>query len=127
MRKYENTYWNGKGKHQELYDRLRVELVPDEGEAKTVRGEILRLTGNIYYDIMNNGGCNLGQNGFRAKLVKLIPPEKKIQANKFSLHPPRDWLTNNAYLKSLDVFVDWVVLYVNSLESFKETTLSAHF
>ena len=33
-------------------------LVPDQGEAETVYGELLREINNIYYDRYNNGLCN---------------------------------------------------------------------
>jgi hypothetical protein len=53
------TYWNGNGRHQELYDRLYTELVPDSGPADTYYGEILRAISNVYYDVYNNGCANL--------------------------------------------------------------------
>ena len=49
-------YWNKKGKFQELYDEISF-LVPPQGTAPTEIGEKLRIVGNIYYDIYNNGGC----------------------------------------------------------------------
>lgn len=55
-----NTYWEQKGKYQELYERLHKELVPDSGVSDTTAGEIIRTGGNVYYDLYNNGGCNLG-------------------------------------------------------------------
>lgn len=54
-----NTYWNHKGRHQRLYDRLYDKLVPDQDEAGSDSGELLRTVSNVYYDIYNNGGCNL--------------------------------------------------------------------
>lgn len=56
-----NTYWADNGKHQSLYDELHKTLVPDEGEAGTTEGEFLRIMSNVYYDIYNNGGCNLNE------------------------------------------------------------------
>lgn len=56
----EYTYWNSRGKHQELYNKLQKELVPEEGFAKSTAGEMLRCTSNVYWDIYNNGGMNLG-------------------------------------------------------------------
>jgi hypothetical protein len=37
--------------------------VPDVGEADTVAGEFLRVFSNVYYDVYNNGGCNLVNGG----------------------------------------------------------------
>lgn len=52
-------YWNKNGKHQNLHDELHEKLVPQEGKAATVAGEMLRVLDNVYYDVYNNGGCNL--------------------------------------------------------------------
>lgn len=51
-------YWHDQGKHQKIYRRLQEKLVPDEGEADTEAGEIIRVVGNVVYDVGNNGGCN---------------------------------------------------------------------
>lgn len=51
-------YWHEQGKHQKIYQRLADALVPDEGEADTEAGEIIRAIGNVVYDVGNNGGCN---------------------------------------------------------------------
>ncbi len=55
----ENTYWNKRGKHQAKFDQLHCDLVPNEGFASTEHGELLRMVSNVYYDVYNNGGCNL--------------------------------------------------------------------
>ena len=52
-------YWNIQGQHQDLYDKYWDALVPDSGEADTQEGEALRAIGRIYYDVYNNGGCNI--------------------------------------------------------------------
>lgn len=58
----ENTYWNNKGKYQELSKKLN-ELVPASGPVENARGknkalERFRVASNAYYDIFNNGGGN---------------------------------------------------------------------
>lgn len=40
--------------HKELWDLL----VPGSGYAKTVQGEVIRITGRISYEILDNGGIN---------------------------------------------------------------------
>jgi hypothetical protein len=59
---YEKTYWNHKGKHGELLDALRT-LVPDSGEVCNADNhpalERFRVASNCYYDLYNNGLCNL--------------------------------------------------------------------
>lgn len=40
--------------HQELWDLL----VPGSGHASTVQGEVIRITGRVSYEILDNGGIN---------------------------------------------------------------------
>lgn len=59
----ENTYWNHKGTHQALIEKLYA-LVPVSGEIKGSKNKALerfRKASNAYYDIFNNGGWNRGQ------------------------------------------------------------------
>ena len=51
-------YWHQQGRHQKVYSRLHDKLVPREGEAKTEAGEIIRVIGNVVYEVGNNGGYN---------------------------------------------------------------------
>lgn len=58
----DNTYWNNKGKHQALYNKVSL-LIPAQGEVPDGRGsnralEKLRKAANCYYDLFNNGLCN---------------------------------------------------------------------
>ena len=53
----ENTYWNHNGRYQVLADQLQ-ERVPDEGASDNPKIEALRVAGNVYYDLYNNGMCN---------------------------------------------------------------------
>ena len=59
-----NSYWDGTGKYQLLYDKLNS-LIPAEGPCENPRSankklEKLRRAVNAYYDIFNNGGMNRG-------------------------------------------------------------------
>lgn len=53
-----SSYWEKTGKYQKEYDILS-KRIPDKGESFDTRIELLRCASNIYYDIFNNGGCNL--------------------------------------------------------------------
>ena len=61
------TYWNGNGKHQELYDAQWQELVLINGNAGTVQGEVLRAAARLRdgmklalrYPSANNMGTEL--------------------------------------------------------------------
>ena len=57
---YSKTYWNSRGTHQTLIIELQ-NLIPTEGKCstKTPKLEKLRKAINAYYDLYNNGGCNL--------------------------------------------------------------------
>lgn len=82
------SFWNNNSPLQDEYDRLHAKLVPHHGEADTVHGELLRCLSNVYYDVYNNGGCNLHirrseityVNKFRKELVKygLTPSQCKM-------------------------------------------------
>tara|TARA_R100001126_G_C4730929_1_gene103810 strand:- start:92 stop:493 length:402 start_codon:yes stop_codon:yes gene_type:complete len=52
-------YWNGKGQHQDLFDKHWKKLVPESGRADTAEGNALRAIAKINYDIFNNGACNI--------------------------------------------------------------------
>jgi len=52
-------YWNGEGKHQPLHSLYFDTLVPFHGEADTPEGEALRAINRVYYDVYNNGACNI--------------------------------------------------------------------
>ena len=49
------TYWNGNGKHQELYNAQWGELVPGSGKAGSLQGETLRAASRLYYRWFNDG------------------------------------------------------------------------
>ncbi|MGG3280078.1 ankyrin repeat domain-containing protein [Paenibacillus solani] len=53
--------------HHELWSLL----VPSKGHAKTVQGEVIRITGKVSYEILDNGGINW-DNQFRKMLKSLI-------------------------------------------------------
>jgi hypothetical protein len=48
-------YWDGKGPLQDEYNRLYDELVPSQGKADTIEGEVLRAASKIYYRHHNDG------------------------------------------------------------------------
>lgn len=74
-------YWSGQGRHQKIYNRLRDKLVPDVGNANTEAGEIIRVIGNVVYEVGNNGGCNFN-GGRQLDLVKFLGLLKEIKFEK---------------------------------------------
>lgn len=54
-------------RHEELWDYL----IPSQGYAKTVQGEVIRITGRVSHEIMGNGGVNW-DNDYRKMLSALL-------------------------------------------------------
>ena len=50
-----NSYWNNNGKYNLEYENLWRRLVPVEGKASTVAGEVLRAVSRLYYRWYNDG------------------------------------------------------------------------
>ena len=48
-------YWSGNGPLQQEYDALYNELVPSQGKADTIEGEVLRAASKIVYRHFNDG------------------------------------------------------------------------
>jgi ankyrin repeat protein len=59
------TEW--RDRHAELWDLL----VPSQGSAKTVQGEVVRISGGIWHEIADNGGANWDAD-FRKMLDALV-------------------------------------------------------
>jgi hypothetical protein len=54
-----NSYWAGRGKYETLKKQLDQKLIPRSGPCLTAGGELLRNMTKLYYDLYNNGMCNL--------------------------------------------------------------------
>lgn len=117
MSDYISTYWNGISSLQERYESLWEELVPKEGKAKTERGEILRIATRLYYDVHNNGGCNFDvYYDWREWLLAHVPAYAHKTTMRFIKQPKYGKITDDEY-KFYDKYMDWVVKYVEALES----------
>ena len=53
------SYWGSEGKYQSQSDQIAQDI-PAEGHAQNVAVELYRCAQNVYYEIYNNGGCNMG-------------------------------------------------------------------
>jgi len=80
-----NTYWNNNGRYTALYEELSTKLVPEEGRAPTVHGELLSAMGRVYYDWFNNGGCNYGLPRFQLALYTIRDWKDEIDAQAAKL------------------------------------------
>jgi hypothetical protein len=56
------SYWNEKGVYQAQSDQIAKD-VPASGHAEKITVELFRCAQNVYYEIYNNGGCNMGMDG----------------------------------------------------------------
>ncbi|WP_046213571.1 ankyrin repeat domain-containing protein [Paenibacillus wulumuqiensis] len=56
---------------REQHDELWSWLIPSKGHAQTVQGEVIRITGKVSYEILDNGAGNW-DNEFRKMLRSLI-------------------------------------------------------
>lgn len=84
---YEPKYWNGKGKLQAVYDKLK-KLIPQEGGCPDPKGrnahlERLRVAANCYYDLYNNGLCN--RRIAAKQMFGLVPVQAKGQKRDWAL------------------------------------------
>ena len=70
----DNTYWNGSGKYQELTDDIE-KLIPRQGAAGTPELDLFRISSNAYYDLYNNGGCNISRFKACAAVCKTFEPQ----------------------------------------------------
>lgn len=59
---FENaSYWNNNGAYQKEGDELYEKLVPAEGAAETLHGELIRGINRLFYEYCNNGNGNAAQ------------------------------------------------------------------
>ncbi|WP_230514013.1 ankyrin repeat domain-containing protein [Limnobaculum parvum] len=100
--------------HQELWERL----VPSSGSADTVQGEVIRVTGRLSHEILDNGGANWDAD-FRKMLSALLVYFKlgnALEAEKWEeaktiAAPIKDGSGDTEALYRLTEFaVDWVRL-----------------
>lgn len=141
------SYWDKTGKYQVLYDELNEKLVPNMGEAETKHGELLRNIGNLYYDYLNNGFCNLANrrdeiDNLQANIGRVSTDPKetdKLQLvisdmfemarlnAKGKFYPMKSnkrWAYNGSFNRNFDLLIDAVVLYVQKMD--KETALNSN-
>lgn len=52
------SYWNDKGIYQAEFDELTKDLMPREGSADNLHGELIRGLNRLYHDWCNNGNGN---------------------------------------------------------------------
>lgn len=58
-----HSYWSENGLYQAQSDQIAKD-VPASGHAQNVAVELYRCAQNVYYEIYNNGGGNMGSDAF---------------------------------------------------------------
>ena len=58
------SYWNENGLYQSQSDQISKD-VPANGHAENVAVELYRCAQNVYYEIYNNGGGNMGCDAYQ--------------------------------------------------------------
>lgn len=92
------SFWDNNHSRQDEYDQLYT-LVPVEGEAGTVHGELIRCASRLYYDCFNNGNCNV---------VDVIEGDTGYD----------DVVINPFFQKMLDYLKEYVPVEVEAVEQF---------
>lgn len=98
MRNSEKTYWCANGKFQKEIEEIG-KFIPTMGKSKNPLIEIARVVQNWYYDVYNNGGCNL----IRLKELKEVNKKFGIIGNKIVMEG-RDWRRFAAKRSSVGVY-----------------------
>lgn len=131
----DKTYWNKKGKHQKLYDMFVNKLVPAQGRAFTMHGNLLRCVGNVYYDLYNNGLCNADTQKIQGAILFICEFEDDLVAFGFKVQDMNNLIKrvlehgkdmemqhqvlveDSEFTETIERLVDTVVLVVDSIES----------
>jgi len=103
------SYWNNNSKYEKQYKILYDKLVPAQGRAKTIHGEVLRCMSKVYYDLFNNGGGNFD-----------------VLHKHFSYleNLSDDIMENSSWdVKMFDKFSKWIILMKKNDSIFKQKLL----
>lgn len=106
------TATNWAAQHEELWDFL----VPAQGYAQTVQGEVIRITGKISHEILDNGGVNWDKD-FRKMLDALIQyfmtgtplSDTELQEATALAEQLRDGSGNDEPARLCELAVHWVL------------------
>lgn len=106
----ENTYWNSNGNHQEELNRING-LKPSWGMTTNKYINLFITASNVYYDVYNNGGCNLAdcyEGQIREFIMPFVDDIKSLRLNV----QMKTLIRNFKNEKKLEAFMDEVVLYL---------------
>ncbi|NLZ33896.1 MAG: hypothetical protein GX889_03085 [Clostridiales bacterium] len=108
--KNERTYWNEEGLYQEEVNKLE-DLKPDRGYTNNEYMNLFLAVSHLYYDVYNNGGCNI-KDFYMKDIEKYIKPFideiKSINLNV----KPNTLLRNLKNLEKLEEFINETILFI---------------
>lgn len=105
-----NSYWFDNGKHQDTADQL-YRLKPDWGMTENKYMNLFLCASNVYYDVYNNGGCNLNDNYPKKIEEYLFPFAEELKSLRFDVK--MDTLIRNfKNKKKLEAFLDEIFMYL---------------
>ncbi|MDX5808477.1 MULTISPECIES: hypothetical protein [Bacillus cereus group] len=106
----ENTYWNSNGNHQEELNRINS-LKPSWGMTTNKHMNLFITASKVYYDVYNNGGCNLSD-CYEEKIREfIIPFADDIKSLRLDVQV-KTLIKNFNNKKKLERFMDEVILYL---------------
>lgn len=104
-------YWNRTGQYQAEADVLS-ELIPDEGNCETLKGEIWRAATKIYHDYFNNGFGNKWKSPAEFLLDNIQLPTRVENV----LLDHANGNTGNSFEYEMDSMIDTVILRLRDME-----------
>ncbi|MEC3269816.1 MULTISPECIES: hypothetical protein [Bacillus cereus group] len=106
----ENTYWNSNGKYQKELDNLRG-LMPGIGMTSNQYMNLYITASKVYYDVHNNGGCNLADCYDKKIRDYIMPFSDDIKSLRLNVQM-KTLIKNFENEKKLEAFMDEIILYL---------------
>jgi len=120
-----NTYWNGNGKHEDLNKKFDG-VIPSWGMTTNPYVNLFIVASSVYYDVYNNGGCNLDV--IYKNIEQYIKPfDEELKTFRFNVQP-QTLFRNLKNVEKLELFLDEVLLFLDDkdLEYDKQTVYFNH-
>lgn len=103
------SYWNGEGLYQNELNKIS-ENIPDIGMTNNKYMNLYITANNVYYDVYNNGGCNL--DNYEEDIKKYVAPFNKALERIDFEESFEDVWRNLENEEKLEIFMDSVVKLV---------------
>lgn len=102
-----NIYWHKSGKYQEKYDELE-KVIPDIGYTSNKYVNLLITASSLYYDVYNNGGCNVEDCYLEDIDTYIVPFSSNISSINF-MCSKRTIVANLCNKEKLENFINEVI------------------